>query len=117
MSHQAPTPATIELKRELATLEIAWEDGHESTYGLRYLRGFCPCAHCQGHGKSGWKFVAVDDPSITKIEAKGNYAVSIDFSDGHTTGIYSFDTLRELCPCDSCQAEQGSTHAMQQYLA
>jgi DUF971 family protein len=73
-----------------------------SRYPLRYLRGYCPCAHCQGHG-GPLRFVDVEDPRITRIDEVGSYAVNIVWrdSDGvplHTTGIYSFDYLRDLDP-------------------
>lgn len=110
MTPSAPT--VVELQREQARLRVVWDDGHESDYSVRYLRGFCPCAHCQGHAQSVWTFQPVDQPMITKIEEMGNYALSIGFDDGHDTGIYSFEILRELCPCEACQAAQGAGHAL-----
>jgi DUF971 family protein len=104
-------PTQIEHKREKRELHIEWEDGHESIYRLRYLRGFCPCAHCQGHAQSVWMFNPVEDPIITKIEEVGSYAVNIAFSDGHNTGIYSFEILRDLCPCKECRKRLGREHA------
>jgi DUF971 family protein len=41
-------------------------------------------------------------PTARAAKAVGNYAVQIDFSDGHTTGIYSYDYLRTICPCEEC---------------
>lgn len=110
----APRPTEVELVRDDAILRIAWDDGHQSVYPLRYLRGFCPCAQCQGHAQGSWTFVSVDDPAIAKIEEMGNYALSINFTDGHNTGIYSFEILRELCPCDACRKLHGIAHAMAQ---
>ena len=107
-----PTPSLVELKKAESKLYISWTDGHQSVYGLRYLRGFCPCAQCQGHAQGVWTFVPVERPEITKIEETGSYALSIVFSDGHATGIYSFEILRELCPCEICQAEQGAHHPL-----
>ena len=110
-----PTPAEpvrVELLREAKQLLVEWDDGHHSSYSLRYLRGFCPCAHCQGHAKSGWTFQPVPDPHINRIEETGAYALSISYDDGHDTGIYSFDILRELCPCEACQRLLGPAHAM-----
>jgi DUF971 family protein len=109
---RTPEPIRLELQRPNKRLLIAWDDGHESTYSLRYLRGFCPCAHCQGHSKRGWTFQPVEDPQITRIEETGHYAVTISYSDGHDTGIYSYDILRELCPCDACRKQWGGAHAM-----
>lgn len=110
-----PDPIEIELHKADAHLRVAWEDDHESLYPLTYLRGFCPCAKCQGHA-SGWTFIPVESPEVTGIEEVGNYAFKIVWRDGdagpHTTGIYSFDILRQLCPCDECQRAQGEAHAM-----
>ena len=105
-------PLVVKLERPERRLRIEWDDGHESVYSIRYLRGFCPCAVCQGHSQNTWTFVPSEDPELQHIEESGSYALSFTFSDGHDTGIYSFDILRELCPCDACRAEQGAAHAM-----
>lgn len=107
-------PSTIEVHKRPGELLIVWADGHQSRYSFRYLRGFCPCAECQGHA-AGWTFQ--DRPMATVVEVKevGSYAVNIVWTDGgprpHTTGIYPFDTLRTLCPCADCVGEQGEAHA------
>jgi DUF971 family protein len=94
-------PLEIEVKPGQAGLRIAWDDGQESLYPLRYLRGYCPCAHCQGHG-GPVRFVAVDAPKITRIDEVGSYAINIVWQDEgagtHATGIYSWDYLRDLDP-------------------
>ena len=112
-----PSPTVIELQRPERRLRVEWDDGHESSYSVRYLRGFCPCAQCQGHAQNQWSFVAVENPEITRIDETGSYAVTIAFSDGHDTGIYSWETLRELCPCDTCQALLAERHAVRQLPA
>ncbi len=107
-------PATVELKSLARELTVTWSDAHQSTYPLGYLRGFCPCAECQGH-KSGWTFIAVANPRITDIQEVGSYALNIVWQDdqrAHTTGIYSFDVLRSLCPCDACTTAQGEAHPL-----
>ena len=112
----APEPREVELQREKQTLIIRWSDDHESFYHLRYLRGFCPCAECQGHEIGDWKFIeSPDDIGITKIEPMGNYALSIHFNDSHNTGIYSWEILRELCPCRECRDLHKEKHAMTKY--
>lgn len=110
-SKMAPEPIEVELKRTESILRVAWDDGHESLFPLRYLRGYCPCAHCQGHG-GHWDFVRVDTADLVSIQEVGNYALSLVWADGHSTGIYGFDVLRQLCPCESCQKRQGSSHPM-----
>src|SRR2546428_8000444 len=101
MAYATPAePVEVEVVSNDARVRIAWADGHESVYSWRYLRGFCPCAACQGHQVGEWSFVAIDTPLIAKVEEVGNYALNIVWDDGgrrHTTGIYSFDVLRELC--------------------
>jgi DUF971 family protein len=96
--------------RELA---LAWADGHESYIPFDVLRKACPCATCRGaHGKAA----AAPDPlrvvrgpaagevAIREIVPVGAYAVQIVWSDGHDTGIYSFESLRKACPCKECRA-------------
>ena len=95
-------------------IKIDWKDGHRSEYTLAYLRDECPCATCTGaHGtepqKSDYSKPAPSPFQMYKptlkmlhIEPVGNYAVRIEWSDGHNTGIYSFDHLRKICPCQSC---------------
>ncbi len=104
-----PDPVEVEYRSKDRELRIAWADEHESRYPVRYLRGYCPCAHCQGHGSS-WNFVENDGPGPTAIGEVGNYALSIEFAGGHKTGIYSFEILRQLCPCEACQELQGPVH-------
>ncbi|MEE8409845.1 MAG: DUF971 domain-containing protein [Myxococcota bacterium] len=115
MARPTPDPIEVELQSAAARLRVAWDDDHESFYPLTYLRGFCPCAKCQGHA-SGWTFIPVDAPEVTGIEEVGNYALKIVWRDGndgpHTTGIYSFDILHQLCPCDACQQAQGEAHVV-----
>ncbi len=111
----APEPAGVELVAAEARVRVTWVDGHVSDYPWRYLRGFCPCAACQGHGATRWTFVPTEQAKVIAIEEVGHYALNIVWDDGgrrHTTGIYSFDVLRELCPCEGCQAELGAEHPM-----
>ena len=84
---------------------IVWQDGHESFYESHALRCACGCASCVDE-VSGKKLL--DDERVpADVRAReflpvGNYGVAIVWSDGHDTGIYTFETLRELCPCDRC---------------
>src|SRR5579863_9257631 len=86
------------------------KDRHHSEYALGYLRDECPCATCTGaHGtepqKSNYSAPASAFQMFTptlkmlNIEEVGAYAIRISWSDGHNTGIYSFDHLRKICPC------------------
>src|ERR1700690_4308638 len=97
-------------------VEIVWVDGHASRYTFPYLRDNCPCAMCnderekKAQAGSSAAVLPMFKPRVTAKSAKsvGNYAVQIDYSDGHATGIYSFGYLREICPCQECQREFGA---------
>ena len=95
---------------------ITWSDGHTSRYDFPYLRDQCPCATCNDErnkkaaepkGPGGADLLPMYKPRVKAKAAKavGNYAIQIEFSDAHTTGIYSFDFLREICPCGECARE------------
>jgi len=101
-----------------AGLDIGWADGHSSHYDFAYLREHCPCAMCDDERRKKQNFTAhapstpnaatavlpmfKPRPGARAAKAVGNYALQIDFSDGHTTGIYSYDYLRSICPCAEC---------------
>ena len=83
-------------------VKITWQDGHESVYPARELRLSCPCAGCVDEVTGQARIIATSVPqNVTplKIDLIGRYAISIQWSDGHNTGIYAFDRLRKLCPC------------------
>ncbi|APS00927.1 hypothetical protein BCY86_06215 [Pajaroellobacter abortibovis] len=88
--------------------EIEWGDGHRGIYPHTILRGCCPCAGCQGHSGT-IKFVPPSDfqCELMRIEVIGNYALLLEWVDGHGSGIYSFPYLRTLCQCPPCK-EQGA---------
>jgi DUF971 family protein len=102
-------------------IKIDWKDGHRSEYSLPYLRDECPCAECAGtHGtpprpKGGAPVPAGNNPfqmfqpalKMLAVEPVGSYAIRIDWSDGHKSGIYSFDHFRSICPCSECKPESG----------
>lgn len=95
---------------------IDWKDNHRSEYPLEYLRDECPCASCTGaHGtepqKSNYAGSKPDaNPfqmykpklKMQKVEQVGSYAFRIEWNDGHSAGIYSYDYLRLICPCGAC---------------
>ncbi|MEM7481198.1 MAG: DUF971 domain-containing protein [Acidobacteriota bacterium] len=88
---------------EESVLRLTWSDGHSGDFDYRYLRGWCPCAGCQGHGGTSIVFrPPAGAVTADIIEPVGNYALSILWSDGHGTGIYRFDFLRTICPCSEC---------------
>ena len=99
-------PAPVEIRRVgTRALRVRWDDGHESDYSNRYLRDHCPCAACHERSRS-LPIVGASARDIypAQIGVVGRYAVGIGWSDGHDSGIYSYKTLRELCPCGHCTA-------------
>jgi DUF971 family protein len=95
-----PHPVEIRRLAEQHLVRIEWSDGHVSDYPFAYLRGWCPCAGCQGH--SGERRFVHADSALQTISVVGRYALNPVWGDGHETGIYSYQYLRELCPCPSC---------------
>jgi DUF971 family protein len=99
-----PIPTEINYITARGIVRITWEDNHVGEYPEAYLRGYCPCALCQGHGAQR-RFIEVPDAKLTAISPVGNYAIEVRWHDGHSTGIYTFDYLRTLCPCSQCQKQ------------
>src|SRR5436189_4555003 len=99
-------PVLTEVRR-LPTLpgyRLTWSDGHAAEFGDSYLRGWCPCALCQGHDNVE---IVFHPPAglvqAGSVQPVGSYGISITWSDGHATGIYRFAFLREICPCAECR--------------
>jgi len=86
-------------RRDARTLSVLWEDGHLDDFDVRDLRLACHCALCIEE-MSGRKLLdpktVRPDVSPRVISSIGNYAIGIDWNDGHNSGIYSFDHLRSL---------------------
>ena len=99
-------PYPVEARRlpDEQVLRLTWSDGHVGAYTYGLLRGWCPCAACQGHHVLEILYHPPAAPvDLVRIAPVGNYGVSFVWSDGHGTGIYRFDYLRNLCPCDACR--------------
>lgn len=90
-------PTEINLHQKSRVLEIAFADGSRFNLPCEYLRVYSPSAEVRGHGPgTGTLQVGKQDVNITKIEPVGTYAVCLHFDDGHSTGIYAWDTLYDL---------------------
>lgn len=91
-----PQPTEIRLHQASRVLEITYADGKSFHFPCEFLRVYSPSAEVRGHGP-GQEVLQVGkkDVNITRIEPVGNYAVQLTFSDGHDTGIYSWDLLYE----------------------
>ena len=90
-------PEKLNIHKRSSELELIYANNYSVRLSAEYLRVFSPSAEVQGHGQGkdilqyGKKNVQFLD-----IEVQGNYAIKINFSDGHDTGIYSWDYLYEL---------------------
>jgi DUF971 family protein len=92
-----PTPTEITLHASSRVLEIAFDDGRRYRLPYEFLRVYSPSAEVRGHGPGQETLqVGKRDVTITQLEPVGYYAVQPLFSDGHSSGIYSWDYLHEL---------------------
>lgn len=106
-------PEDIEISNSEQEMTIRWADGHTSAYPLFGLRKNCPCVECRGgHGQMGSfdrELFFVDGNrtyTVKTVRQVGNHAIKIFWSDGHSNGMYQWETLRDLCPCEECYSRQ-----------
>lgn len=93
-------------------LVLVWGDGHRSAYPFPALRSECPCAGCRAEREAarGNPFHVLThgtSPAATRLvglEPVGQYGIRLVWGDGHQAGIYTFEHLREICPCEACRA-------------
>jgi DUF971 family protein len=97
LTQDTPIPTEIKLHQQSRILEIAFNDGSRFNMPCEYLRVFSPSAEVRGHGP-GQEVLQVGKKNveIKAIEPVGQYAVVLVFSDGHDSGIYSWDYLYDL---------------------
>ena len=89
-----PQPTEIKLHQKSRLLEIAFADGRTFRLPCEFLRVYSPSAEVRGHGPGQEVLQAgKKDVEITRVEPVGSYAIQLAFSDGHDTGIYSWDLL------------------------
>ncbi|MCS7230096.1 MAG: DUF971 domain-containing protein [Candidatus Kryptonium sp.] len=88
----------VKIERIEDKLKFTWNDGYENVLSLKFLRDSCPCATCstEREEETFFKLPVSGQYEIKEINQVGNYAIQITWGDGHNTGIYSFDYLREL---------------------
>ena len=115
-------PKSVKVNLQSGTgVEIEWKDEHLSQYSFPFLRDACPCALCdEERGKTGREpgepprskpgelpmFKAVAKP--VSAEPVGKYALKFKWNDGHELGIYSWQFLRDVCPCSECRTPKGT---------
>ena len=98
LNSATPIPAEIKLHQKSRILELGYENGERFELSFEFLRVFTPSAEARGHGVGQETLqVGKRDVNILGIEPIGNYAIKPVFSDGHDTGLYSWDVLYTLC--------------------
>ncbi|MGO8717679.1 MAG: DUF971 domain-containing protein [Acidobacteriaceae bacterium] len=118
LPREAIDPERVRVNQTKGTgVEIVWKDGHTSQWTFPWLRAACPCATCveereadgrePGQAKPEPKTaLPLFKPALRPkhVQAVGRYAISFDWNDGHTSGIYSWHYLRSVCNCEACRA-------------
>lgn len=120
LPREAVTPAKVRVQLTSGEgLEILWKDGHRSQWSFVWLRHACPCATCHEEREAQGLEPGEPKPKAASLlpmyqapprpqssAPVGNYAISFQWNDGHTSGIYSWDYLRRHCTCEACRARR-----------
>jgi len=97
LTADTPIPTEIKLHQQSRVMEIAFSNGDRFELPYEYLRVYSPSAEVRGHGPGQETLqVGKKNVEIKNIEPVGHYAVALVFSDGHDSGIYSWDYLHDL---------------------
>lgn len=116
LAPDAVTPAKVRVKKSEGTgMEIDWRDGHTSTWSFFWLRHGCPCATCHEERDATGRAPGIPKPKPQtllpmyeapikplEVTSVGKYALRFKWSDGHESGIYSWEYLRRQCQCSKC---------------
>ena len=116
LPEDAVTPKKVRvMKTEGTGVAIEWKDGHSSQWSFAWLRNACPCATCHEEREhSGRKpgepkpkpqtLLVMYEPPVRPVEVTpvGKYAMKFKWTDGHESGIYSWEYLRRVCQCEAC---------------
>ena len=94
LTPNSPTPTSIVVHQQSRVLEVGFDDGREFRIPFELMRVYSPSAEVQGHGP-GQEVLQTGkrEVGLTALEPVGNYAVQPTFSDGHDTGLFSWDYL------------------------
>ncbi len=97
MPDKHPWPSEIRLRKDRRSVQVRFDDGSDFDLPAEYLRVLSPSAEVQGHSPEQRQTVAgKSEVSISAIDPVGNYAVRLTFSDGHNTGLYTWNYLHTL---------------------
>lgn len=109
-----PVPSSVNVSRGDRIFQVLWDGGHSIRFILDDLRAMCECALCRAEEEKKEKqkreakasrmlpvLGSASRAEITSVEHVGRYAIGVGWKDGHQS-IYTYETLFEMCPCDSC---------------
>ena len=102
----AAKPMPQEIHRADSEIVVTWSQEHRASYPARDLRLSCQCASCREELTGR---LLLDPSSVPadvrplEISLVGGYAIKISWSDGHSTGIYTYEHLLAICPCEKCK--------------
>ncbi len=116
LSYEAIHPQHVRVNKTEGTgVEIIWKDGHTSQWTFPWLRDACPCAMCVEEREATGRIPGQPKPQAKaalpmfkepvrpkNVRPVGRYALSFDWNDGHTSGIFSWHYLRSMCQCKLC---------------
>jgi DUF971 family protein len=119
LPRDAITPERVHVNKTEGTgVEIDWKDAHRSHWTFGFLRDACPCATCIEEREASGREPGQPKPQPRsalpmykapvrpkEVRPVGRYAMAFDWNDGHTSGIYSWRYLRQICQCNACKAE------------
>ncbi|MBV8634482.1 MAG: DUF971 domain-containing protein [Burkholderiaceae bacterium] len=92
-----PIPTEIKLRKQSRLLEVSFDNGKQFAFSFEFLRVYSPSAEVKGHGPGQETLqTGKREVLITALEPVGHYAIQPQFSDGHNSGIYSWDYLYRL---------------------
>lgn len=100
------TPKSIKAPHGASQLEIEWSDSSRSRLPHDVLRGYCPCAGCQGHASS-IRYRTGGNLELIELAPVGNYALGFTWGDGHNSGIYTYRFLKQLSDLIDEHGHQG----------
>jgi DUF971 family protein len=123
LTGDAIRPAKVRVDKSGGTgVVIEWKDGHQSSWNFAWLRAACPCATCHEERDKEGRAPGVAKPKSAsllpmyvapprplEVTPVGKYAVRFKWSDGHETGLYSWDYLRNVCDAEA--SKQGTSAA------
>jgi len=97
LQNNTPVPEEIRVRSGGKTLSLNYPDLGEVNLSAEFLRVYSPSAEVRGHGQGNEVLqIGKEDVTITGVDPVGNYAVKLMFSDGHDSGLYSWDILHEF---------------------